>query len=102
MNLIWPYVKIIDLVDAYGMIAIYEPHPFNTYEWRWIYYDWCGNPVGESYDAPEGRLIYKVKPSDIESRYSNKSDAIRMCEYFNLENDKAKNEWEKRQGFGEI
>ena len=119
MNLIWPYVKIVDLVNTYGMIAIYEPHPFRSSaiseaagtnvntgisddDWAWVYYDWCGNPVGTSHDVPEGRLIYKVKPSDIQSWYSYESDAVRMCEYLNMENDELKREWEKRHGFGEM
>lgn len=28
MNLIRPYVKIVDLVNAYACVAIYEPNPF--------------------------------------------------------------------------
>lgn len=123
MNLIRPYVKIVDLVNTYGCVAIYEPNPFRPEailgavkqsgkkpgkkinlgdnnindQWCWVYYDWCGNPVGLSADAPEGRLTYKLKPEDFE--WMGRENAIRYCEYLNKEpNQKMKEEWERKYG----
>jgi hypothetical protein len=92
VNLIRPYVKIVDLVNMCACVAIYEPNPFRPEailgavqqsnkqpgekfdlgdsnvdnQWCWVYYDWCGNPVGLGNDIPEGRLTYKLKPEDFE------------------------------------
>ena len=123
MNLIRPYVKIINLVNTYGCVAIYEPNPFrpeailgaikqinkkpgkiirlgnceyvDDSDWCWVYYDWCGNPVGTSADMPEGRLTYKLKPEDFE--WMGYDNAVRYCEYLNKEpNQEMKKEWEKK------
>jgi hypothetical protein len=120
MNLIRPYVKVIDLVNTYGCVAIYEPNPFRPEaicgavkqsgkkpgkkinlgddidsQWCWVYYDWCGNPVGLGEDIPEGRLTYKLKPEDFE--WMGFDNAVRYCEYLNKEpNQDMKKEWEKR------
>ena len=126
MNLIRPYVKIVDLVNAYGCVAIYEPNPFRPKailgavkqsgkkpgkkinlgdnnindQWCWVYYDWCGNPVGLGKDIPEGRLTYKLKPEDFE--WMGYDNAVRYCEYLNKEpNQEMKDEWYKLYG-GEI
>ena len=29
----------------------------NDDEWCWVYYDWCGNPIGLSEDAPNGKVV---------------------------------------------
>ena len=124
MNLIRPYVKVVDLVNDYGIVAIYEPNPFrpeailgafqksckkpgkvinlgNPIEdesWCWVYYDWCGNPIGLGRDVPEGRLTYKLKVGDFEGWYTE-ADEQRFVEYFNKEpNQKMKKEWEKKYG----
>ena len=111
MNLIRPYVKVIDLVNNYACVAIYEPNPFRPEailgvvqksgrkpskvinlgddldnQWCWVYYDWCGNPVGLGKDVPEGRLTYKLKPEDFE--WMGYENAVRYCEYLNTEPNK--------------
>ena len=123
MNLIKPYVKIVDLINAYACVAIYEPNPFRPEaivgavkqlgkkpgkiinlggsledeSWCWVYYDWCGNPVGLGRDVPEGRLTYKLKPEDFE--WMGYDNAVNYCEYLNREpNQEMKNEWEKKYG----
>ena len=125
MNLIRPYIKIVDLVDCYGCVAIYEPNPFrleaiceavkqvnkkpgkieiinigdplDDESWCWVYYDWCGNPVGLGRDMPEGRLTYKLVPEDFE--WMGHDNAVRYCEYLNREpNQEMIEEWEKKYG----
>ena len=123
MNLIRPYVKVVDLVNAYACVAIYEPNPFRPEalsgavkqsgkkpgktinlgnddidsQWCWVYYDWCGNPVGLGSGVPEGRLTYKLKPEDFE--WMGTDNAIRYCEYLNKEPNKEMiKEWEKKYG----
>ena len=123
MNFIKPYVKIVDLTNRYACVAIYEPNPFrpealagaikqsnkqsdqmitlgNTVSdenWCWVYYDWCGNPVGTSMEAPEGRLTYKLIPEDFE--WMGPENAERYCEYLNKEpNQKMKEEWYAQHG----
>ena len=112
MNLIRPYVKVVDLVNIYGCAAVYEPNPFrpaailgafkksdkkpdkiinlgnkiDDSDWCWVYYDWCGNPVGTSADIPEGRLAYKLVPEDFE--WMGYENAVRYCEYLNKEPNK--------------
>ena len=122
MNLIRPYVKIVDLVNNYGCVAIYEPNPFRPEaiisavkqsgkkpdkiinlgddidsQWCWVYYDWCGNPVGMSADVPEGRFTYKLVPEDFE--WMGHDNAVNYCEYLNKEpNKEMKKEWERKYG----
>lgn len=120
MNLIRPYIKVIDLVTALACVAIYEPNPFrpsaikeaiesngkksDSYdtgvddnEWCWVYYDWCGNPIGLGKDVPEGRLTYKLKPEDFE--WMGYENAVRYCEYLNREpNQEMKKQWEMKYG----
>ncbi len=118
MNLIRPYVKIVDLVNVYACVAIYEPNPFRPEailgafqksdkkpgkvinldddlddQWCWVYYDWCGNPVGIGSEVPEGKLTYKLKPEDFE--WMGYDNAARYCEYLNKEpNQEMKKQWE--------
>lgn len=123
MNLIRPYVKIVDLVNAYACVAIYEPNPFRPEailgaikqsgktpnkrinlgdynidnQWCWVYYDWCGNPVGLGMDVPEGRFTYKLVPEDF--KWMGHDNSIRYCEYLNKEpNTEMISEWEKKYG----
>lgn len=123
MNLIRPYIKIIDLENAFACVAIYEPNPFRPEAlstavkqsgkkpgqkidlgddniddlWCWVFYDWCGNPVGLSKDMPEGKLTYKLKPEYFE--WMGHENSVRYCEYLNKEpNTKMKNEWERVYG----
>lgn len=123
MNLIRPYIKVVDLVNTYGCVAIYEPNPFRPKaicgavqqsgkqvgekidlgdnspndQWRWVYYDWCGNPVGLGSEVPEGRLTYKLIPEDFE--WMGHDNAVRYCEYLNREPNKEMiEEWEIKYG----
>lgn len=123
INLIKPYMKIIEMENKYACVAIYEPHPFrpealreaiessgkksDNYDtgvdgnqWCWVYYDWCGNPVGLSESAPEGRLVYKLKPEDFE--WMGHDNAVRWCEYLNRENEKMKKQWEEKYDNGRV
>lgn len=67
-----PYAKVVDL--SYAICAIYEPHPFRSnviseavgfdvdtgiyeFEWCWVFYDWCGNPIGTSDEKPDGKDV---------------------------------------------
>lgn len=67
-----PYAKVVDL--PYAICAIYEPHPFRNnviseavgfdvdtgiyeFEWCWVFYDWCGNPIGTSDEKPDGKDV---------------------------------------------
>lgn len=120
MDLIRPYIKIVDLVNAFACVAIYEPNPFRPEaiigaikqsdktpnkridlgdcniddQWCWVYYDWCGNPVGLGADIPEGRLTYQLKPEDFE--WMGYDNAVRYCGYLNKEpNQEMKTEWYK-------
>ena len=120
MNLIRPYVKIIDMINSFACVAIYEPNPFRPDaicdaikqfgksfdkiinlgdhniddEWCWVYYDWCGNPIGTSADVPEGRLTYELKPEDFE--WMGHENSVNYCEYLNKEpNEEMKQEWYK-------
>jgi hypothetical protein len=105
-------------------VAIYEPNPFRPEailgavkqskkrpgkticlgdgrnvddDWCWVYYDWCGNPVGLGSEVPEGKLTYKLKPEDFE--WMGYDNAVRYCEYLNKEpNQEMKKEWEMRHG----
>ena len=100
-----PYEKVITTKDYYGECAIYEPHPFResaikeavkqagyrmsdckvighqlvpSDEWCWVFYDWCGNPVGLSNKKPEGETVEKFTKENL---YGNAS----LAEYLNKE-----------------
>lgn len=90
-----PYEKVITTKDYYGECAIYEPHPFrdsaikdavqqsgHTYnantgvndgEWCWVFYDYCGNPVGISDKKPEGETVERFTKENL---YGNESLAV--------------------------
>lgn len=99
------YEKVITTKDYYGECAIYEPHPFRESaikeaveqagyrmsdckvighqlvpndEWCWVFYDWCGNPVGLSDTKPEGETVEKFTKENL---YGNES----LAEYLNRE-----------------
>lgn len=101
-----PYLKIITR-NCQGVCAIYEPHPFrsgaiseavgtgvdtgiNDTEWCWVYYDWCGNPIGLSDGMPDGELVEKFTQDNIGSES--------LAEYLNKENEEFVEIWYKSRG----
>lgn len=85
------YTKVITTKDYYGECAIYEPHPFRNCgiqssqhtgieddEWCWVFYDYCGNPVGLSDKKPKGETVEKFTKENL---YGNES----LAEYLNKE-----------------
>lgn len=87
-----PYAKVLAIDGFYGACAIYEPHPFRKSaikevvkqagykmsdckvigsplvpddEWCWVYYDWCGNPIGMTEDMPEGKVVDKFTEENL-------------------------------------
>lgn len=94
-----PYAKILTPKCFYGSCAIYEPHPFrnsvikdavernghtynadtgiNDNEWCWVFYDWCGNPVGLSDQKPEGESVERFTKENIGDE--------KLAEYLNEE-----------------
>ena len=94
-----PYAKVLAIDGFYGACAIYEPHPFRHSsmaeplkqagykvpknlgvpddEWCWVYYDWCGNPIGMSENMPEGEMVDKFT----EENLGNQS----LADYLNTE-----------------
>ena len=86
-----PYEKVVTR-SCYGVCAIYEPHPFRPSvireairqskgkdikivyadnidvkddEWCWVFYDWCGNPVGLSDEKPEGEVVERFTKENL-------------------------------------
>ena len=81
-----PYLKVVTR-NVIGVCAIYEPHPFRDSvikealetsrhtmsgstgikdtEWCWVYYDWCGNPVGLGNDFPDGTIVDKFTKENL-------------------------------------
>ena len=94
-----PYAKVLTIDDFYGACAIYEPHPFRYSsmkevleqagykapknmgvpddEWCWVYYDWCGNPIGMSENIPEGEMVDKFTEENLGSQS--------LADYLNIE-----------------
>ena len=61
-----PYTKVINLKDFYGVCAIYERNPIGDKpDLCWVYYDWCGNPVGLSIEMPKGEVVDKLTAENI-------------------------------------
>lgn len=82
-----PYTKVVTTNCWGALCAIYEPHPFRNSsihaalnqsgktssqytgiaddEWCWVYYDWCGNPVGLSDEQPEGEVVEKFTEENL-------------------------------------
>lgn len=97
-----PYLKVITTEDYLGECAIYEPHPFrdraihsaleqrgmsssehtgiNDDEWCWVYYDWCGNPIGLSGDMPDGEVVDKFTKENLGNQ--------QLADYLNIEHIK--------------
>lgn len=94
-----PYAKVLTIDGFYGACAIYEPHPFRHSsmaeplkqagykvsknlgvpddEWCWVYYDWCGNPIGMSEYMPEGKVVDKFTEENLGSQS--------LADYLNIE-----------------
>lgn len=94
-----PYAKVLTIDGFYGVCAIYEPHPFRHSsmaealeqagyqapknigvpddEWCWVYYDWCGNPIGLSTYMPEGEMVDKFTEENLGSKS--------LADYLNIE-----------------
>ena len=87
------YAKVV--TSGYSLCAIYEPHPFRSSaiseavdshintgvtddNWIWVYYDWCGNPIGLSDEKPEGVEVDKFTTDNLKC-------AQMMVDYLNRE-----------------
>ena len=94
-----PYKKVL-VNDCGAVCAIYEPHPFrksampngfdcgiDDNEWIWVFYDWCGNPVGISNDMPDGKEVQTFTEENIGSQS--------LADYLNKENSEAIERWRK-------
>ena len=104
-----PYLKVIPNISG-TVAAIYEPHPFrncvikksieqsghtmegntgiDNFAFCWVFYDWCGNPVGLSDDMPEGEIVDKFTAENVS--YQS------LADYLNKENEELKKEWYRR------
>jgi hypothetical protein len=40
----------------------------NDDEWCWVYYDWCGNPIGLSEEMPDGEVVDKFTKENLGSQ----------------------------------
>lgn len=114
MDELRPYKKVV-LTNSCAVCAIYEPHPFRDRSvreaiersgyktsdstgvandaWCWVYYDWCGNPIGLSEDEPNGTVVDKFTDDNLGS-----DD---LAEYLNHENQDAIDAWWKHQNVNE-
>jgi hypothetical protein len=104
-----PYLKVLT-PNMLAVCAIFEPHPFRASAieeavtqsgrkpsnntgisddaWCWVYYDWCGNPVGLSTGMPEGTIVDVFTEENIGSKS--------LADYLNYENAAAIEEWNRR------
>ena len=104
-----PYMKVLT-PNRFAVCAIYEPHPFRPSviaeaveqsgrtphglpdvaddAWCWVYYDWCGNPVGLSSEMPEGTVVDTFTEENIGSKS--------LADYLNCENAEAVEAWNRR------
>ena len=96
-----PYAKAV--TNEPGCIcAIYEPHPFRSSaisealglnantgitddEWIWMYYNWCGNPVGTSDEKPDGVEVDKFTVDNLDLSWTNRECAQKLVNYLNRE-----------------
>lgn len=100
------YSKIIPK-NGYALAAIYEPHPFRNSaikeaveqsgrstndntgisdtEWCWVYYDWCGNPIGISDEKPDGIEVDKFTTDNLNFSWTTPECAQNMVDYLNKE-----------------
>lgn len=110
---LYPYKKVV-LEHRFAVCAIYEPHPFRDRSireaveqagrkmsghtgiandaWCWVFYDWCGNPVGLSDNEPEGTVVDKFTAENL--------DSADLAEYLNRENQAAIDTWNRRADNG--
>lgn len=92
------YKKYAKVVTKDFLCAIYEPHPFRSEavgsnvntgiaddEWAWVYYDWCCNPVGTSYDKPEGTEVDKFTTNNLDLSWTTPECAQKLVNYLNME-----------------
>ena len=87
-----PYKKIVH--TNYGVCAIYENNPFRSSviseatnrkietgipdsAYTWVFYDWCGNPIGISDEKPVGDFVESFTEKNVGSKelaeYLNKT-----------------------------
>lgn len=97
-----PYAKVV--VDlSFAICAIYEPHPFRSCviseavgrrvdtgvddsEWCWVYYDWCGNPIGTSDEKPIGKDVDKFTVENLGGfEWTTSECSNKLVEYLNKE-----------------
>lgn len=96
-----PYAKVIP--EESGVIcAIYEPNPSRPNviaaslgypvdatpaddEWVWVYYDWCGNPIGTSIGKPDGVDVDKFTIENLKLSWSTPESAQKLVDYLNIE-----------------
>ena len=96
-----PYAKVIP--EESGVIcAIYEPHPFRSSvisqslgrsvdtgiaddEWVWLYYDWCGNPIGTSIGKPDGVEVDEFTIENLKLSWTTPECAQKLVDYLNME-----------------
>lgn len=88
-----------------AVAAIYEPHPFRSGviseaieqsvdtgvrndECCWVYYDWCGNPIGIGDEMPEGIIVERFTAENLGCPFKyppDKENYERLAEYLNKE-----------------
>ena len=96
-----PYAKVIP--EEKGVLcAIYEPHPFRSSviseslgrdvntgiandEWVWMYYDWCCNPIGTSYEKPDGIEVDEFTPENLDFSWTTPEWTKKLLDYLNIE-----------------
>ena len=95
-----PYMKVC--VKSSGAVgAVYEPHPFRDRalpvsigigndQWCWVFYDYCGNPVGILEDGmPEGEIVPMFTAENVYSQ--------QLADYLNKENSEYVAAWYRSQ-----
>lgn len=96
------YKKYAKVITKEFLCAIYEPHPFRSSaiseavgshvntgilddQWTWVYYDWCGNPVGTSDEKPEGVEVDKFTTDNLDFSWTTPECAQNLVDYLNME-----------------
>lgn len=96
------YKRYAKVVTKEFLCAIYEPHPFRSGaiseatgsavntgiaddEWIWVYYDWCGNPVGTSDEKPDGVEVDKFTTDNLDFSWTTPECAQNLVDYLNKE-----------------
>lgn len=110
MDKLKPYMKVLTLNPPFACCAIYEPHPFGASAitdavrqtgrepkgstdidddtWCWVYYNWCGNPVGLSDTMPVGTVVDAFTVDNLGDQS--------LADYLNYENPEAVEAWHRR------